>query len=202
MSDAKTRAEVFVYGLINGLVEPIEVTQWAETLLAAMPEPESWILDVCTGELPDPKDLVSILHTVPGSCNSEDVNHGIAELLSRKNKPFDLFAPDLLPPSFTYPRQLVEYARLGKYPYNPAVWFIDASFSHARSLLGHVKDINPAYMPFAQIDDRFPCLNSNNDNEVVVVDIVERTVSPIGSVESWFNSYQAQADGYAWYAGH
>lgn len=199
MSDEKSQSEVFVYGLVHGLVTTDEVGRWAEGLLSATPAPASWVIDLCSGETQSPKQLIATLHTVPGAYSPEEVNVGVANLLARKNKPFALYAPDLLPPSFVYPRKLVEYARTGSFPYDPAVWFIDASTSHARSLIGHVRDVGSFYVPFAQVDDRFPSFDSNSGNDVVIVDIVDRVVAPVGSAASWFDLYERRSKEIVWH---
>ncbi|WP_157956583.1 hypothetical protein [Dyella sp. C11] len=199
MSDQKSQAEVFVYGLVHGLVTPDEVGRWAEGLLSATPAPESWIIELCTGEERSPKELIATLHTVPGASNPADVNAGVNNLLTRKNKPFELFAPELLPPSFVSPLRLVQYARTGHFPYDPSVWFIDAASSHARSLLRHVRDVNPLYVPFAKVGDRFLSFDSSAKNGVVVVDIVERIVAQLESAASWFDSYEQRANEIVWH---
>jgi hypothetical protein len=199
MSDEKNQAEVFVYGLIHGLVTTDEVVRWAASLLSATPAPASWNIDLCSGEAQTPKELIATLHTVPGAYSPGEVNAGVANLLTRKNKPFRLFAPDLLPISFVYPKKLVEYAQNGNYPYDPAVWFIDASTSHAESLLGLVRDVGQFYVPFAQVDDRFPSFDSNHDNAVVIVDIVDRVVAQAGSAASWFETYERRSKEIVWH---
>ena len=201
MLSAKTQSEVYVYGLIHGLVKASEVIGWSDQLLAESTNPEEWLLELCTGERKSEKELISLLHSVPGVCDARAANTAIIDLRSKDSRPFGLFPPEVIPTSFSYPAKFVEFAKGGGFLCNPSVEFVDAHWDYARSLLQHVKDVNGSYVLFAKVDDRFCCFDSSSNNQVVIVDIVERSSTPLTDFDTWLRGYDEEAKSEWWYVG-
>lgn len=189
----KTQAEIFVEALILGLVNPSEVVEWIDGLITDSDSPDDWLLDLSMATDAEPKRLIELLHLVPGQPEPSEVRRGIVELRSRFSRPFGIYDTESYPPTFAYPEAFRKIAKEGRYLYNPAIEFIDANASYAQSLLGHVRAIDPSYIPFAKGDDRFYCFNVKKPGEVVIADIVEKTAVVVGDFATWWRNYQSEA---------
>jgi hypothetical protein len=193
MRDPKTQAEIFVYGLIHHLASSTEVIEWADQLLLDTESPDGWLLNLSSAIGANPKQVIELLHQVPGHQDEKGVGLGIAELRSRLSQPFGLFLPGFIPPSFKYPEAFQKIARSGGYLYNPEIEFINANSSYANELLGHVRAVKTSYIPFAKVDDRFYCFDAEQQDRIVIVDIVEGISSAAGEFGSWWKDYESKA---------
>ena len=190
---AKPQADAFSYGLVKGLVTVAEIVAWADGVIAETDAPEDWQIDLSLSGKKSPKEVLALLHRVPGS-SCQAVSDAIAlDYLARLNRPFALYGRALLPDGFTYPERLVAFSKTGQYPYLPTVWFIDANSSGAERIVEHVQLVDRAFVPFAQEDDRFTCFLSSASNAVHIVDIVERTSANFGTFDSWLDGAVAEA---------
>lgn len=198
--DHKTQSEVFAYGLVHGLVPIADVVSWADCLLTETANPEEWLLDLSTFTGGSEKELLSLLHCVPGSCDVQAANQGMLELLSKARcRPFGLFHRDVLPSEFAYPVRFVSLAQSGKYLYNPAIEFLDANAEYALDILRYVGDVSSAYVPFAKGDDEFYCFDANSPDRIVIVDIVDHSSTNLSDFESWLQEYENEAHSFQRY---
>lgn len=197
---AKSKADALAYGLINGLVPISEVVEWADDLLGTTEAPQEWLIDLslCGGS--DPKDVLSLLHRVPGPSLESETVSTVIEYLARRNRPFALFDRELLPSHFSYPDQLIKFSETGRYPYLPTVEFLDADWDFSSDIIEYVQAVDPAFVPFAKEDDRFTCFLSSEKDAVFIVDIVERTSARLGTFGSWLERAAKEARGFAYVA--
>jgi len=181
----KSKANALSYGLINGLVSIPEVVAWADGLLAESDSPEEWLINLSLCGSCDPKDVISLLHQVPGQSSESEASSIVVDYLARQNKPFALFDSTVLPVDFRYPDKLVSFSETGQYPYMATAAFLDADWKNASDLIDYVQAVNPAFVPFAQEDDRFTCFLSPASDQVFIVDIVEHASARLGTFDSW-----------------
>lgn len=181
----KSKANAFSYGLINGLVSIPEVVAWADGLIEESDFPEEWLINLSLCGSYDPKDVISLLHQVPGQSSESEASSIVVDYLARQNKPFALFDSTLLPTDFRYPEKLVRFSETGQYPYMATAAFLNADWKDASELIDYVQAVNPAFVPFAKEDDRFTCFLSPAADDVFIVDIVECISARLGSFDSW-----------------
>ena len=189
---ARSKADALAYGLVNGLVSTSEVVEWADELLGESAAPQEWLIELSLCEGSDPKDVLALLHQVPGPRSESEAASIAFEYLARRNKPFALFDRSLLPSNFSYPDQLVTFSETGRYPYFPTVEFLDADWKSSSDIIKYVQAVNTAFVPFAKEDDRFTCFLSSEMDAVFIVDIVERTSARLGTFCSWLERVEKE----------
>ena len=181
----KSKANALSYGLINGLVSVPEVVAWADGLIEESDSPDEWLINISLCGSSNPKDVISLLHQVPGQSSESEASSIVVDYLARQNKPFALFDSTLLPIDFRYPDRLVGFSKTGQYPYMATAFFLNADWKDASELIDYVQAVNPAFVPFAKEDDRFICFLSPASDDVSIVDIIELTSARLGTFDSW-----------------
>lgn len=198
MNATKSQAEAFATGLIEGVVSVSEVVAWADGLIQQVEIPEDWLIALASASHSSPKQVIALLHDVPGDLDHTEANELARALLARKNRPFALFDPTLLPNGFRYPRKLVRFATSGEYPWLPTVWFLDARSSYSEEVLRQVQRVRTDLVPFAHSEDRFPSLSGTEADCVYIVDIVDKTVGRVGSFDEWLALVDADGAAFAY----
>ncbi|RUO31654.1 hypothetical protein CWE12_01250 [Aliidiomarina sedimenti] len=199
MNESKCKAEAYLYGLLNDLVSDQDVIAWADSLIMEYDVPNDWLIDLCGCKKGESKKIIGILNSVKGTADTARINEEILSLYSNKTRPFSLYSIDELPDGFIYPTDLEKMAMNGGYVYNALVEWLDRKWSYMGRLLRHVQEVNPSFVPFAKLDDRFLCLDEKH--EVYIADILEKQQVKVGSFGQWYADYVNEARQGVWHAG-